>query len=105
MAVSRRDFLTRSCNGIGALALANIMAEDLGAAAVVDPLAVKPPHLPRKAKHCIFMFMAGGASQIDTFDYKPALQKYAGKPLPKIPGVSGEIEGFLGSPNRTIPSP
>ncbi len=104
MAVSRRDFLCRTRNGIGALALANMLAEDLSAASV-DPLAIKPQHLPRKAKQCIFMFMAGGASQIDTFDYKPALQKYAGKPLPKVPGLSGEIEGFLDSPNRTIPSP
>ena len=49
--------------------------------------------------------MAGGASQLDTFDYKPSLQKYAGQRLPKVPGLSGEIEGFLNSPHRAIPSP
>ena len=102
---SRRDFLCRSCNGIGALALAGLLAEDLTAAPEANPMAVKPAHLPRKAKQCIFMFMAGGVSQIDTFEYKPALQKYADKPLPKVPGLAGEIEGFLDAPNRTIPSP
>jgi hypothetical protein len=74
-------------------------------AATVNPLAVKPQHFPRKAKHCIFLFMAGGVSQLDTYDYKPALQKYGGQRLPKVPGLSGEIEGFLSSPHRAIPSP
>jgi Protein of unknown function (DUF1501) len=104
--ISRRDFLCRTCNGIGALALANVLAEDLSAdTAMTNPLAPKAQHIPRKAKHCIFIFMAGGASQLDTFDYKPALQKYANQPLPKLPGLSGEIEGFLNAPHRAIPSP
>jgi hypothetical protein len=68
-------------------------------------MAPKPQHFPRKAKHCIFMFMAGGVSQMDTFDYKPALARYGGGRLPKVPGLSGEIEGFLNAPHRTIPSP
>ena len=56
-----------------------MLSDELGAAtADIHPMPLKPPHFPRKAKHCIFLFMAGGASQIDTFDYKPALQKYAG---------------------------
>jgi hypothetical protein len=105
MPLSRRDFLCRSWNGIGALALADLLAREAGAAPFVDPMAAKPSHFPRKAKRCIFLFMAGGVSQMDTFDYKPALQKYAGGRLPKPPGVSGEIEGFLNSPHRTIPSP
>jgi Protein of unknown function (DUF1501) len=106
LVLSRRDFLCQTCNGIGALALAGMLAEELTAGApTVNPLAPRPQDLPRKAKHCIFLFMAGGASQIDTFDYKPALQKHADKPLPKLPGLSGEIEGFLSAPHRTIPSP
>jgi len=102
--LSRREVLNRACNGIGTLALAHLMSHE-APAAVVNPLAPKPQHLPRKAKHCIFLFMAGGASQLETFDYKPALQKYAGKRLPKVPGLSGEIEGFLNSPHRAIPTP
>src|SRR4051794_33329499 len=105
MAVSRREMLSRWWNGIGALALANMLAEEAGAAAATDPMQERPPHFPRKAKHCIFLFMAGGASQIDTFDYKPALQKYGGKKLPQVPGLSGEIQGFLNAPHRAIPSP
>src|SRR5579872_4381683 len=88
---SRRDLLCRTWNGIGAMAFARILDEDASAAtANMNPLAAKPQHLPRKAKHCIFLFMAGGASQLDTFDYKPALSKYAGKRLPKVAGLSGE---------------
>src|SRR3954468_8417382 len=97
---SRRELLCRTCNGIGGLALARMVAAEASAApAEINPLAVKPQHLPRKAKHCIFLFMAGGVSQLDTFDYKPSLQKYAGQRLPKVPGLSGEIEGFLNSPH------
>ena len=68
----RRDFLCRAWNGIGAMALADLLAGDTAAAVTeINPLASKRPHFPRKAKHCIFLFMAGGASQLDTFDYKP----------------------------------
>src|SRR5205809_1847284 len=106
MFTSRREFLSRTCNGIGAMALAGMLSHELGAAQPdIHPMAVNPPHFRRKAKNCIFLFMAGGASQMDTFDYKPALQKYAGGKLPKLPGLSGEIEGFLEAPHRTIPSP
>src|SRR6266404_7290903 len=47
-----------------------------------NPLAPKPPHFPAKAKHVIHIFANGGPSHVDTFDPKPALAKYAGKPLP-----------------------
>lgn len=103
---SRREFLSRSYNGIGALALAGILAERLGAApALPSPLAARAPHFPRKAKHCIFLFMSGGVSQMDTFDYKPALKEYAGKRVPRMTGFSGEIDGFLNTPHQVIPSP
>ena len=42
----------------------------------------KPPHFPAKAKRVIHLFMAGGPSQLDLFDYKPELVKWEGKPLP-----------------------
>src|SRR5262245_7714062 len=102
---SRREILTRACNGIGVLALARMMSSEIASGASINPLAPKPQHFRRKAKHCIFLFMAGGVSQLETFDYKPALQKYAGQRLPKVPGLSGEIEGFLSSPHRAIPTP
>lgn len=106
MSSSRRQFLWNSWNGIGALALQQLLQDDLRAASVAaDPMAVKPQHFPRKAKRCIFLFMAGGASQVDTFEYKPRLKEFEGKRLPKLPGLSGEIEGFLDAPHRVIPSP
>ena len=102
-ALSRRDFLCRSCNGIGALALAGMLADELPAGTPA-PAGLPLPHSGRKAKHCIFMFMAGGVSHVDSFDYKPALQKLAGQKLPPLSGLSGEIQGYLNKPHRVIPS-
>ena len=79
---SRRDLLTRTGTGLGMLALAGILADDAGAAPALDPLAPKAPHFKAKAKHVVHLFMNGGPSQVDTFDPKPALEKYHGKPLP-----------------------
>jgi hypothetical protein len=75
---SRRKFLYQSFTGIGGLALMDLLARDLGAAPRIDanPLAPKPPHHPPKAKSCIFLTMLGGVSQVDTFDPKPALEKF-----------------------------
>jgi len=49
---------------------------------MISPLAPKSPHFPAKAKRVIHLFMNGGPSHVDTFDPKPLLAKYAGKPLP-----------------------
>ena len=48
-----------------------------------DPLAPKAPHFPPKAKRVIYLFLNGGPSQVDTFDPKPMLDKYHGKPMPR----------------------
>ena len=65
-----------------------------------DPLAPRPPHFPPRAKRIIFLFMSGGPSQVDTFDYKPLLQRDDGKPLPFAkPRVQFNGTGtLLGSP-------
>jgi hypothetical protein len=80
--MTRRDFLRRSGAGVGTLGLSTVLASEglLGSAkaAVIDPLAPKPGHFPAKAKNVIFLFMNGGPSHIDLFDYKPALEKYKG---------------------------
>ena len=104
---SRRDFLSRSWNGIGALGLGGLLAEDLVAASPprVNPLEVRLPHIGRKAKHCIFLFMAGGVSQMDSFEYKPTLNKLHGKPLPSNQDVSGELQGRLSFEHVCIGSP
>ena len=58
------------------------MASPLAAETVGNPWTPKPPHFAPKAKHVIVVFLQGGLSQIDSFDYKPMLEKYDGKPLP-----------------------
>lgn len=73
---SRRDFLHTAGCGLGAVALAAL----LGDRATAAPAAL--PHRAAKAKNVIFLFMEGGPSHLDTFDYKPLLNKLAGQPLP-----------------------
>lgn len=87
--LSRRELLSRCGMGLGSLALAEMLAGECGYARAVQasnaahPLAPKgPPHFAAKAKHVIHFFMNGGPSQVDTFDPKPALDKYAGQSLP-----------------------
>ena len=78
---SRRDFLTRVTVGFGALALGSLAR----AAVQIDPInpfLPRPPHFAPKAKSVIFLYMVGGPSSVDTFDYKPELQKLGGKPVP-----------------------
>ena len=78
--VSRRDWLRHTACGFGYLALAGLCQEARGEE---SPLAAKPPHFPAKAKRVIFLFMQGGPSHVDTFDYKPMLNKLNGKPIPQ----------------------
>src|SRR5687767_8931194 len=82
--LSRRDLLRVSSAGFGSLALAGLLGQEQARAAStsVDPLAVKAPHFAARAKRVIFLFMHGGPSQVDTFDYKPLLYRDHGKPLP-----------------------
>lgn len=79
---SRRELLKKSAIGFGNLALLSMLNEESKAASSKDPLAPKQPHFTPRAKRVIFLFMKGGPSHMDTFDYKPQLQKYDGKPLP-----------------------
>jgi Protein of unknown function (DUF1501) len=82
--LTRRDFLQRCGLGFGTLGLAALLGPEATAAAVnLDrPLAPRAPHFPAKAKRVIHIFANGGPSQVDTFDPKPALDKWHGKPLP-----------------------
>jgi Protein of unknown function (DUF1501) len=103
-ALSRRELLRASSTGFGAMALAAMLGEQAHAAtsgtAAPSPLAEKPPQFPARAKRVIFLFMHGGPSQVDTFDYKPLLIRDHGKPLPfKRPKVvSSETFNLLKSP-------
>ncbi|HEY1188144.1 MAG TPA: DUF1501 domain-containing protein, partial [Gemmata sp.] len=83
--VSRRHFFRDCGYGIGKAALASLLCGSARGAeppAAPDPLAPKKPHFAGKARAVIHLFMAGAPSQLDLFDYKPALAKLEGKPLP-----------------------
>jgi len=77
--VHRRQLLKSASAGFGYMALAGLMAEQ---ARAENPLLEKTAHHPAKAKRVIFLFMHGGPSQVDTFDYKPRLEKDDGKDAP-----------------------
>ncbi|MCF6285513.1 MAG: DUF1501 domain-containing protein [Candidatus Hydrogenedentes bacterium] len=78
--LTRRELLRRTGMGMGALTLGTMLAGDPSAAA--SPLSPKAAHFPGTAKRVIHFFLNGGPSAVDTFDYKPALAKYAGMTLP-----------------------
>src|SRR5436309_3006193 len=101
--ISRRVLLRRLGTGLGVVGLANVLS-DAGLLAAepvrsVNPLAPKAPHFPAKAKRIIHLFMGGGPSQVDTFDPKPALEKYNGQ-KPQEAGLKTERStgGLLKSP-------
>lgn len=98
----RRRFLSQAFNGIGAIALSGLMAHE--ARAVSRPYSTKPPHFQRKAKNCIFLFMQGGVSQMDSFEYKPVLNELHGKPLSRLPDITGELQGRLAFPHAVVGS-
>src|SRR5688500_9325010 len=92
--LSRRDWLAHSATGLGAMAMAALLSEE-GFAAENSPgsnRSVTGVHHPPRAKRCIHIFSPGGVSQVDTFDYKPELEKLDGQPLTG----KGKIEPFFG---------
>jgi hypothetical protein len=103
--LSRRELVWQMGGGFAGLALADILSRDgtignqvAAAEASAGPLSPKPQHFPAKAKSCIFLMMNGGPSQVDTFDHKPVLEKYAGQPLPegkKFINSGGRKVGYL----------
>ena len=102
-AVTRRDVLVRAAHGFGAIALASLLEKPAGAGVQVNPMAPKPPNFPAKAKSIVFLYMVGGPSHIDTFDPKPALDKYNGQPLP--PSYGAVISQFTKGDTPLLKSP
>ena len=85
--LSRRQVLQSAGAGFGAVALAGLLGRNPAPAQAAErkalkPLAAKPPHFTVRARRIIFLFMQGAMSQMDTFEYKPRLQKDGGKPGP-----------------------
>ena len=83
---SRRELLRRSGAGFGLLGLAGLLHSETARAstqeASASPLAPRAPHFEPKATRVVHLFMNGGPSQVDTFDYKPHLEKYHGQAVP-----------------------
>lgn len=77
---TRRHFFGQCSLGLGAIALNELMN---GSANATSAKAEKKPHFTAKAKHVIYLFMAGGPSQLELYDYKPELQKFNDKPIPE----------------------
>lgn len=100
---SRRHWFQQSGLGIGAMALGDLMLRDQAraesTAEVQDPLRPHVTPLPARAKHVIYLFMAGGPSQLDLFDYKPILQELNGKPIPES-YIAGKRFAFMDSSHR-----
>jgi hypothetical protein len=84
---TRRHFFQDCALGLGKIALGSLLADKVTAAPQTagagNPLAARRSHHAAKAKNVIFLFMAGGPSQLELFDYKPRLQQLDGQPIPE----------------------
>jgi len=103
---SRRRFLQQAGLGFGSIALASLLNQEspgatLPAAAATDPLALKTPMIRPKAKRVIWLFMTGAPSQVDTWDYKPELQKRDGQAL----AGADPKTGFFTTSGKCLKSP
>jgi hypothetical protein len=99
---TRRHFFERCGVGLGSMALASISARDGRAAEAVNPLAVKPPHFPARAKNVIYLFMAGGPSQLELFEHKPELQRRHDQPIPES-FIEGKRFAFMNTFSKERP--
>src|SRR2546429_7537075 len=102
--ITRRWFFQQCGVGLGAIALGTLFRENgWAASAALNALAAKQPHFTPKAKRVIFLFMAGAPSHLELFDYKPALEKWNGKPPPEEL-VKGYRAAFI-NPNAALLGP
>ncbi len=88
--------LQRAGGGLGMLALASMLGPIKSVAGNLNPLAAKVPHFKPRAKSVIWLFMNGGPSQVDTFDYKPGLVKMDGKKLEGFDNKTGFFQDQVG---------
>src|SRR5262249_36948687 len=103
VSTTRRHFFQECALGVGSMALAGLWNE--GRAAKLDlpnPLAPRKPHFEARAKAVIYLFMAGGPSQLELFDYKPKLNELNGKPVP-LEFIKGKRFAFMDSFAKKVP--
>ena len=95
--LSRRQLLKTAGCGLGSLGLASLLADEgLAYTDEADPLAPKKAHFDGKAKSVIWLFMNGGPSQVDTWDYKPELEKRNGTELAGFDKNTGFFANAVG---------
>lgn len=100
--VTRRWFFRQCGVGLGTIALGELLRQSgLAAPAAGDPLAVKQPHHPARAKRVVFLFMAGAPSHLELFDYKPQLAKYNGT-LPPKHLIEGYRAAFINPSSKLL---
>ena len=95
--LARRAFLGRSAQGLGGVAVASLASTDRARAAALSGIFDAPP-LPQKAKRVIWMTMAGGPSQLETFDPKPKLAELDGQPMPESLTKGQQLAQLQGRP-------
>src|SRR5918998_1155300 len=99
--ITRRHFFSQCGLGLGSIALASLLGERAFAAGasspdLTNPMAPRQPHHTPRAKNVIYLFMAGGPSQLELFDYKPKLIELNGKPIPES-YIAGKRFAFMDS--------
>jgi len=102
---TRRQFFNQCFVGLGQMALGSYLGGSAFGAKlpkVSNPLAPKAPHFTPKAKRVIYLFMAGGPSQFELFDYKEELQRYSGKEIPQS-FLEGKRFAFMESFSKQVP--
>ncbi len=98
---TRRAFLNGAGSGVGAVALASLLARDAGAAPKANAPAVSGfPNLPVKAKRVIYLFQNGAPSQLESFDYKPKLREMFGQDLPASIRDGQRLTGMTSNQDR-----
>ncbi|MDB6029420.1 MAG: hypothetical protein JWM68_5643, partial [Verrucomicrobiales bacterium] len=93
---NRREFLSCFGLGLGSIALGSLV-NPLRAATAPENDILPAPHFPAKAKRVIFLFMSGGPSQLETFDYKPLLNERNGQQLPDSVRQGQRLTGMSGN--------
>ena len=106
---TRRHFFGRAATstgalGLGSMALQTLMGQDSGDRFDANPLAPKASHFSPKAKNVIFLFMAGGPSQLEMFEHKPKLAERNGKPIPDS-FIDGKRFAFMDSSRLSAGGP
>jgi hypothetical protein len=102
--MSRRDFFGKFALGLGGIALSELLAHPLAAATATNPFAgaLAATHQAPRAKRIIYLFMAGGPSQLDLFDYKPVLEQRHGQDLPASVRMGQRLTGMSAN-QATLP--